>query len=112
MADPAPVPLVSLLVEVDAPRRPQARRHAHGWRDLTFNTVAGQRRVDDRSNEVTIPELLELLALEGCIVTMGRVPSGWGCQKRIAEAIRDRGADYVLTLKGNQPPWHDVAVGR
>ncbi|MXZ25009.1 MAG: transposase [Caldilineaceae bacterium SB0665_bin_21] len=49
--------------------------------------VLGQRRVDDRSNEITaIPALLEMLALECCIVTLDAM----GCQKRIAETIHGR----------------------
>ena len=69
--------------------------------------VLGQRRVDDHSNEITaIPELLEMLVLEGCIVTIDAL----GCQKRIAQTIRDRGADYVLALKGNQPQLHEAVV--
>jgi len=59
----------------------------------------GQVKVDDKSNEITaIPELLRVLALKGCIVTIDAI----GCQKEIAGAISDKGADYVLALKGNQ----------
>ena len=43
-------------------------------------------------------------------MTIDRVPPGWGCQKRIAQTIRDRGADYVLARKGNQPQWHEAVV--
>ncbi len=76
------------------------------WADAA-RLVLGQRRVDDRSNEITaIPALLETLALEGCIVTIDAM----GCQKRIAETIRDQGADYVLALKGNQPQLHEAVV--
>ncbi|MCP3902316.1 MAG: ISAs1 family transposase, partial [Planctomycetes bacterium] len=54
---------------------------------------------DDKSNEITaIPELLKVPELEGCIVTIDAM----GCQKKIAELIRDKGADYVLAVKGNQ----------
>lgn len=61
--------------------------------------VLGQRVVDEKSNEITaIPELLELLALEGAIVTIDAM----GCQKAIAQKIIDRKADYLLGLKGNQ----------
>ncbi len=80
------------------------------WADEA-RLVLGQRRVDSRSNEITaIPALLKTLTLEGCIVTIDRVPPGWGCQKRIAQTIRDRGADYVLALKGNQPQLHEAVV--
>ena len=62
--------------------------------------VLGQRKVDTKSNEITaIPELLDLLALKGCIVTIDAM----GCQRTIAQKIVARGADYVLALKGNQP---------
>jgi len=59
----------------------------------------GQYKVKDKSNEITaIPELLKLLSLEGCIVTIDAM----GCQKNIAEKIIEAKADYVLGLKGNQ----------
>ena len=61
--------------------------------------VLGQRKIDDKSNEITaIPKLLETLYLKGCIVTIDAM----GCQKDIAEKIVAQGADYVLALKGNQ----------
>jgi len=63
----------------------------------------GQVKVDDKSNEITaIPELLRVLALKGCIVTMDAM----GCQKEIAAAIIDKAADYILALKGNQQIAH------
>jgi predicted transposase YbfD/YdcC len=62
--------------------------------------VLGQRKVDAKSNEITaIPELLALLALKGCIVTIDAM----GCQRTIAQQIVEQHADYVLALKGNQP---------
>lgn len=58
----------------------------------------GQVRVDDKSNEITaIPELLKVLYLKGCIVTIDAM----GCQKEIAGQIIGKQADYVLALKGN-----------
>jgi predicted transposase YbfD/YdcC len=66
--------------------------------------VLGQKKVDDKSNEITaIPELLNLLMLEGCIVTIDAM----GCQKEIAEKIVDKKADYVLAVKGNQVTLHE-----
>ena len=63
------------------------------------NIVLGQLKVDDKSNEITaIPELLKLLALKGCIVTIDAI----GCQKDIASVIVEQEADYILALKGNQ----------
>jgi predicted transposase YbfD/YdcC len=62
--------------------------------------VLGQRATATKSNEKTaIPELLATLALEGCIVTIDAM----GTQPNIAQAIRKRGADYILSLKDNQP---------
>jgi predicted transposase YbfD/YdcC len=61
--------------------------------------VLGQLKVDDKSNEITaIPDLLQRLALHGCIVTIDAL----GCQTEIAETIVERGGDYVLAVKGNQ----------
>jgi len=66
--------------------------------------VIGQRKTDEKSNEITaIPELLKALEIKGCIVTIDAM----GCQKNIAEKIIDKGADYVLSLKGNQGNLHD-----
>jgi predicted transposase YbfD/YdcC len=62
--------------------------------------VLGQEAVADKSNEITaIPRLLELLDLEGALVTIDAM----GCQTEIAEDIRLAGADYVLAVKENQP---------
>lgn len=66
--------------------------------------VLGQVEVDGKSNEITaIPKLLELLELSGCIVTIDAM----GCQKDIAQKIREHGADYVLALKGNHGDLHE-----
>ncbi len=70
--------------------------------------VLGQRKVDEKSNEITaIPKLLEVLDLVGCIVTIDAM----GCQTDIATQIIEQKADYVLSLKGNQGKLHeDVAA--
>ena len=66
--------------------------------------VLGQRATAQKSNEKTaIPELLTTLALEGCIVTIDAM----GTQANIAQAIRERRADYVLAVKDNQPQLAD-----
>lgn len=66
--------------------------------------VLGQVRTREKSNEITaIPELLSVLDLEGCIVTIDAM----GCQKEIVKTIVEKGADYVLGLKGNQGTLHD-----
>jgi len=69
--------------------------------------VLGQRSVDMKSNEITaIPELLKVLELKGCIVTIDAM----GCQKDIARGIVARKADYVLAVKGNQESLHKAVL--
>ena len=59
----------------------------------------GQRKVDEKSNEITaIPKLLDALELSGTVVTIDAM----GCQRDIARKVIDKKADYVLALKGNQ----------
>src|SRR5712691_8537244 len=61
--------------------------------------VLGQIKVAEKSNEiVAIPKLLDMLAIEGAIITIDAM----GCQREIAQKIIDKKADYVLALKGNQ----------
>ena len=61
--------------------------------------VLGQTKVAAKSNEiVAIPKLLDMMTLEGAIVTIDAM----GCQKAVAQKIVDKQADYVLALKGNQ----------
>jgi predicted transposase YbfD/YdcC len=60
----------------------------------------GQVAVDEKSNEIpAIPRLLELLDVHSALVTIDAM----GCQKEIAAKIVERGGDYVLTVKDNQP---------
>ena len=67
--------------------------HSHGL-------IIGQTKTDAKSNEITaIPELLDRLMIEGCIVTIDAM----GLQTKIVEKIvNDNHADYVINLKGNQ----------
>jgi predicted transposase YbfD/YdcC len=61
--------------------------------------VLGQVKVADKANEiVAIPKLLDMLAIEGAVVTLDAM----GCQRAIAQKIVDKKADYILALKGNQ----------
>jgi predicted transposase YbfD/YdcC len=61
--------------------------------------VLGQVKVADKANEiVAIPKLLDMLAIEGAVVTIDAM----GCQRAIAQKIVDKKADYILALKGNQ----------
>lgn len=70
---------------------------------VTENQITlGQLAVAEKTNEITaIPELLDVLDVSGSTVTIDAM----GCQKKIAEKVIERGADYVLGLKGNQ---HDL----
>jgi len=62
--------------------------------------VLGQTATAEKSNEITaIPELLKVLDIADCIVTIDAM----GTQTKIARTIRERGADYVLCVKDNQP---------
>lgn len=66
--------------------------------------VLGQVATDEKSNEITaIPELLEILNITGCIVTVDAL----GTQKGIAEKVIEKKADYVMALKGNHPLLHE-----
>ncbi len=70
----------------------------------TANHISlGQVVTDAKSNEITaIPELLKILEIKGCLVTIDAM----GCQREIAEKIIDAKADYVLAVKENQPNLH------
>ena len=68
------------------------------WCSQNGGLVMGQLKTDSKSNEITaIPELLQLLAIKGCIVTMDAM----GCQTAIAGQIRAQEGDYLLALKSN-----------
>ena len=70
----------------------------------TNELVLGQLKVADKSNEITaLPELLRVLELSGCIVTLDAM----GTQKKIAREIMEADADYVLALKGNHETVHE-----
>jgi len=72
----------------------------------TANHISlGQVVTDAKSNEITaIPKLLEILEIEGCLVTIDAM----GCQREIAQEIVASGADYVLAVKDNQPKLHEA----
>lgn len=66
--------------------------------------VMGQVAVAEKSNEiVAIPALLDMMAIEGAVVTIDAM----GCQRTIAKKITDKKADYIIALKGNQGTLHD-----
>jgi predicted transposase YbfD/YdcC len=68
------------------------------WCSENGGLVLGQTKTESKSNEIrAIPELLQLLAIKGCIVTIDAM----GCQTAIASQIQSQGGDYLLALKGN-----------
>lgn len=69
--------------------------------------ILGQRKVNEKSNEITaIPELLKLLEVKNCIITLDAM----GCQTEIVERIVEKGADYVIALKKNQGGLYDDVI--
>ena len=83
-------------------REPRARREAiavvSAWAS-TNQLVLGEVKVDEKSNEISaIPKLLQLLDIDGCLVTIDAI----GTQTEIAERIVEQGGDYVLAVKENQ----------
>ena len=65
-----------------------------------FSLVLGFTPIDKKSNEITaIPEVLDMLVIEGCLITSDAM----GCQKSICQKIVDKKADYLICVKDNQP---------
>jgi predicted transposase YbfD/YdcC len=76
------------------------------WASET-GVLLGQRKIDEKSNEITaVPELLNLLFIKGCIVTVDAL----NCQKDIARAVIEREAEYVFALKANHPQLHQDVI--
>lgn len=70
----------------------------------TNRLVLGQTIVEEKSNEITaLPELIDVLDLAGCIVTIDAM----GCQTEIVKKIVKKTADYVIAVKANQPTLHE-----
>lgn len=73
------------------------------WSSLN-ECVLGQIKTQEKSNEITaIPELLKILNINGCIVTIDAM----GTQKKIAKEIINGGGNYILPVKGNHPNLHE-----
>lgn len=82
---------------------PQAPLHLVSAWATEQRLVLAQEAVGAKSNEITaLPDLLRILELSGCLVTIDAI----GTQKDIAEQIVGRGGDYVLALKSNHPRLH------
>jgi len=86
----------------DAPKNKKAVHIVSAWAAAN-RLVLGQLACEEKSNEITaIPQLLDLLEIKGCIITIDAM----GTQAKIAEKIIEKGADYVLSVKENQPQLH------
>ena len=73
------------------------------------NQVLGQIKTPDKSIEITaIPELLDILDLSGCLVTIDAM----GCRTKIAAKVLEKEADYILAVKGNQGRLHNAFESR
>ena len=69
--------------------------------------VLGQFKTEEKSKEITaIPELLELLELEGCLITIDAMRS----QKSFVKKITEKNGNYVIALEGNQGHLHDEVM--
>lgn len=102
------VPFLEGVVSIDGKTMRGSREDAGGLRPVHVVSAwssenglsLGQLRVDEKTNEIkAIPELLELLCLKGCIVTIDAMET----QKEIAKKIKEKEAEYILQVKGNQP---------
>lgn len=71
---------------------------------LANRLVIGQLPIPDKSNEISaMPQLMDIIDIKGCIITADAL----NCQKAIAAKAREKGADYVLAMKGNHPEAYD-----
>lgn len=100
-----------VLVNIDGKNLRGSRESLKGKKALNVvsawvseqSVVLGQLKCEEKSNEITaIPELLKILDLEGCVVTIDAI----GCQKEIVKEIVEKEADYVIALKENQGTLH------
>ncbi|WP_293064600.1 MULTISPECIES: ISAs1 family transposase [unclassified Moorena] len=103
----------TLKQSYDRNQKQKALHIVSAWSD-SHQLVLGQHKVKEKSNEITaIPQLLEMLSIEGSIITIDAM----GCQKDITSLIINKKADYILALKANQKTlyeevktWFDLAM--
>jgi predicted transposase YbfD/YdcC len=89
----------TIRASADAPKQKRATHVISAWAAQN-RLVLGQIATDQKSDEITaIPKILDLLKLKDCIATIDAM----GTQAKIAEAIIAKEADYILTVKENQP---------
>lgn len=94
----------TLKQSYDRNQKQKALHIVSAW-SSSHQLVLGQQKVSSKSNEITaIPALIEMLEIEGSIITIDAM----GCQKEIASLIVKKKADYILALKGNQKLLHEA----
>lgn len=77
----------------------QAAQILHAW-SSSLSVCLAQKQIESKHNEITdLPKLLDMLEIANCVITTDCM----NCQRGTVEYIIDRGADYVLGVKGNQP---------
>mgnify|MGYP001827252659 FL=1 len=81
--------------------------NSNEWERSGHSQPEAARRASAARQITALPKLLELLDLEGCIVTADAM----GCQRQVATKCVEAGAGYVLAVKGNQPDLHDQVSG-
>lgn len=88
----------TLRQSYDRQARQKSLHIVSAW-SSSHQLVLGQKKVNDKSNKITaIPALIEMLEIEGGIVTIDAM----GCQKEITRLIRQKKGDYIIALKANQ----------
>jgi len=102
VGDVAPIDGKTARASKDIPKNKRGLHMISAW--STANGMCfGQRKVPDKTNEITeIPKLLKILDIERTVVTF----EAMGTQKKIAKQIRAQKADYLLTVKANQGTLH------
>jgi predicted transposase YbfD/YdcC len=94
------IPIDGKALKGSRPAKGKKMVHIVSAYSTKLNLILGFTPVDKKSNEITaIPELLDMLVIEGCLITSDAM----GCQKEVCKKIVDKKADYLICTKGNQP---------
>ena len=94
------VPIDGKALRGSRPAKGKKMVHIVSAYSTKLNLILGFTSVEKKSNEITaIPEILDMLVIEGCLLTSDAM----GCQKDICKKIVDKKADYLICTKGNQP---------
>ena len=87
------------------PAKKKCLAHMINAYSVDTGLVLGQVKTSDKSNEIkALPEILKLIKVKGKMISLDAM----GCQRGIATSIVDRGGDYLMAVKNNQPKLHSV----